>query len=548
MIRWFIVATSAVLLSACQLTQPHSAESESAHPEAKVVADLGNAENNDSLTGETDDTELTVTAPELVAALGAELQPELAALTPQQEADLWVRIQRQLTFDAPEQQRLISQRDWYLRNPAYMERVAKRAAPFMHLIVEEIERRNMPLELALLPIVESAFDPFAYSHGRAAGIWQFIPGTARHYGLDINWWYDGRRDVLASTHAALDYLDALQKRFDGDWLHALAAYNSGEGRVERAIRANARAGKPTDFWSLSLPRETRAYVPKLLALADILKHHEQYQYSWTAIDNKPYLAVIEVASQIDLATAAEHAGLTLKQLHHYNSGYNRWATDPEGPHRLLLPLANAEQLQQWLSTADQREFVQWTRHKVKSGESLLVIAKQYHTTVDAIRSANAISGNLIRAGDFLLIPVATRDLDDYSLSADQRLATTQATERGQFKIEHKVVSGDTLWDISRKYNVNLRSLASWNGMAPTDPLRPGKQLVVWLPQQRTEGAVMRSIQYQVRAGDSLARIASRYNVTITDIEKWNQISRNNYLQPGQRLKLYIDVTRINSQS
>ncbi len=545
MIRWFIVATSAVLLSACQLTQPTSAEHESAHPEAKVVADLDSQDSdNKAQAMVNDDAEQPVKTPEVTA----ELETELAQLTPQQEADIWVRIQRQLTFDAPEQQRLISQRDWYLRNPAYMERVAKRAAPFMHLIVEEIERRNMPLELALLPIVESAFDPFAYSHGRAAGIWQFIPGTARHYGLDINWWYDGRRDVLASTHAALDYLDALQKRFDGDWLHALAAYNSGEGRVERAIRANARAGKPTDFWSLSLPRETRAYVPKLLALADILKHHEQYQYSWTPIDNTPYLAVLEVSSQIDLATAAKHAGLTLKQLHHYNSGYNRWATDPDGPHRLLLPLANAEQLQQWLSTADQREFVQWTRHKVKSGESLLVIAKQYHTTVDAIRSANAISGNLIRAGDFLLIPVATRDLDEYSLSADQRLAATQATERGQFKIEHKVVSGDTLWDISRKYNVNLRSLASWNGMAPTDPLRPGKQLVVWLPQQRTEGAVMRSIQYQVRAGDSLARIANRYNVTITDIEKWNQISRNNYLQPGQRLKLYIDVTRINSQS
>lgn len=540
MIRWVIVIASAALLSACQLTSFSNAEDDrnGAYADAKVVDDV----SAEQLTTEAD-TLAVLEQPEVVTP-----EPEIVPLTPQQEADLWVRIQRQLTFVAPEQQRLIAQRNWYLRNPAYMERVANRAAPFMHLIVEEIERRDMPLELALLPIVESAFDPFAYSHGRAAGIWQFIPGTARHYGLDINWWYDGRRDVLASTHAALDYLQALHKRFDGDWLHALAAYNSGEGRVERAIRANARAGKATDFWSLNLPRETRAYVPKLLALADILKHHDRYQYSWTPIDNQPYLAVIEVASQIDLATAAEHAGLTLKQLHHYNSGYNRWATDPQGPHRLLLPLSNAEQLQQWLSTADHREFVQWTRHQVKSGESLLVIAKQYHTTVDAIRSANAIRGNLIRAGDFLLIPVATRDLDDYSLSADQRLAATQATERGQFKIEHKVVSGDTLWDISRKYNVNLRALASWNGMAPTDPLRPGKQLVVWLPQQQTEGAVMRSIHYQVRPGDSLARIANRYNVTITDIEKWNQISRSNYLQPGQRLKLYIDVTRINSQS
>jgi membrane-bound lytic murein transglycosylase D len=289
-------------------------------------------------------------------------------------------------------------------------------------------------------------------------------------------------------------------------------------------------------------------VPKLLALADILKHHERYQYSWTPIDNQAYLAVVAVASQIDLATAAEQAGLSLKQLHHYNSGYNRWATDPQGPHRLLLPIAHAHQLQQWLARADRSEFVQWTRHQVKSGESLLVIAKQYHTTVDAIRTANELRGNLIRAGDFLLIPVATRDLAEYSLSADQRLAATQATNRGNFKIEHRVVAGDTLWDISRKYDVNLRSLASWNGMAPTDPLRPGKNLVVWLPQQQAAGAVMRSIQYQVRSGDSLARIADRFNVTIADIEKWNQINRRKHLQPGQRLKLYVDVTRINSQS
>ena len=539
MIRWLIIIISVTLLTACQLVASNNPvpADDSAHADAKVV---------DDLTSE----QLPSIDAEILAADNLDTAPVITPVivTAQQEADLWVRIQRQLSFIAPEHQRVVAQRNWYLRNPAYMERVAKRAAPFMYMIVEEIERRQMPLELALLPIVESAFDPFAYSHGRAAGIWQFIPGTARNYGLEINWWYDGRRDVLASTHAALDYLEALHKRFDGDWLHALAAYNSGEGRVERAIRANARAGKATDFWALDLPRETRAYVPKLLALADILKHHERYQYSWTPIDNQAYLAVVEVASQIDLATAAEQAGLSLKQLHHYNSGYNRWATDPQGPHRLLLPIAHAHQLQQWLARADRSEFVQWTRHQVKSGESLLVIAKQYHTTVDAIRTANELRGNLIRAGDFLLIPVATRDLAEYSLSADQRLAATQATNRGNFKIEHRVVAGDTLWDISRKYDVNLRSLASWNGMAPTDPLRPGKNLVVWLPQQQAAGAVMRSIQYQVRSGDSLARIADRFNVTIADIEKWNQINRRKHLQPGQRLKLYVDVTRINSQS
>lgn len=475
------------------------------------------------------------------------ITPEIT-VSPQEEADVWVRIKRQLTLEAPEVPRLVSQRDWYLNNPNYLERVAKRAQPFMYMIVEEIERREMPLELALLPIVESAFDPFAYSHGRAAGIWQFIPGTARHYGLEINWWYDGRRDVYAATHAALDYLDALQKRFDGDWLHALAAYNSGEGRVANAIRANQRAGKPTDFWSLNLPLETRAYVPKLLALADILKNYDDYAQHWLPIPNQPYLAVVSVPAQIDLAKAAEMAELELDELHHFNSGYNRWATDPNGPHRLLLPIENATKLEQWLATTDQSELVQWTRHKVKPGESLLAIAKQYHTTAQAIQQANRISGHLIRAGDYLLVPVATRELGDYNLSAEQRLASKQSTARGEYKVEHTVVRGDTLWDISRKYNVNLRQLASWNGMAPTDPLRPGKTLVVWLPHSEQPSGIVRSVNYKVRSGDSLARIASRFNVTINDIEKWNQISRKNYLQPGQELKLFVDVTRLNSQS
>ncbi|SDB13182.1 membrane-bound lytic murein transglycosylase D [Pseudidiomarina indica] len=528
--KWLALAISTSLFTGCA-TLPWQSEQQ---PTDTTAAPLPVADEPPSID---------------VAEALVEPTPEtVTPISPQQEADVWVRIKRQLTLDAPEVPRLVSQREWYLNNPHYMERVAKRAQPFMYFIVEEIERRNMPLELALLPIVESAFDPFAYSHGRAAGIWQFIPGTARHYGLEINWWYDGRRDVYAATHAALDYLDALQKRFDGDWLHALAAYNSGEGRVANAIRANQRAGKPTDFWSLQLPLETRAYVPKLLALADILKNHDDYAQHWLPIDNAPYLAIVEAPAQIDLAKAAEMAELDLDELHHYNSAYNRWATDPSGPHRLLLPIENANKLQHWLANTDQSELVQWARHQVKPGESLLVIAKQYHTTAKAIQQANRISGHIIRAGDYLLVPVATRELDDYTLSAEQRLASKQSTARGEYKVEHTVVKGDTLWDISRKYKVNLRQLASWNGMAPTDPLRPGKTLVVWLPHSEQPAGVVRSVNYKVRSGDSLARIASRFNVRIQDIEKWNQISRNNYLQPGQELKLLVDVTRLNSQS
>lgn len=460
--------------------------------------------------------------------------------------NVWDRVSQQLAFDIPDNQRLNAQRNWYLKHPSYMARVSKRASPFLYYIVDEIEKRDMPLELALLPIVESAFDPFAYSHGRAAGMWQFVPGTAKRFGMKQNWWYDGRRDVIASTQGALDYLEYLLKYFDGDWLHALAAYNSGEGRVRKAIRKNAKAGKPTDFWSLSLPKETRAYVPKLLALADILKKHDEYDFSWPEVENAPVITVVDTESQIDLAYAATLADMTLRELHALNPGYNKWATDPDGPHRLVLPITKAELFSTELAKVDRKDRLNWTRHKIRSGDSLLKLAKQYHTTVDIIKRVNDQANNMIRVGDYLMIPVALKQLDEYTLSDDQRLASTQSKKRGAYKINHTVKRGDTFWDLSREYNVGMRELAKWNGMAPTDPLMPGKSLVVWQKQASTnqsQDAIMRSLTYTVRRGDSIARIASKFNVRSSDIAKWNNLNPKKYLQPGQKLKLYVDVTR-----
>lgn len=460
--------------------------------------------------------------------------------------DVWERVRQQLAFDIPQNKRIESQKNWYLKHPSYMQRVSKRAKPFLHLIVEQLEKDNMPLELALLPIVESAFDPFAYSHGRAAGMWQFIPGTGKRFGMKQTWWFDGRRDVVTSTEGAIAYLNYLVKMFDGDWLHALAAYNSGEGRVRKSIRKNKKARKPTDFWSLDLPRETRAYVPKLLALADILKNRDSNGFAWPAIDNVAVTQLVNTGSQIDLAVAADMAGLTLKELHALNPGFNRWATDPDGPHRLLLPIDKVAGFELALNDSSDRQRLNWVRHKIKSGDSLLKLAKQYHTTVDVIQQVNDMKGNMIRVGDYLLVPVALKSLEHYSLSQDQRLAKTQSKKRGGHKLTHKVKSGDTMWDLSREYKVNVRSLAKWNGMAPTDTLQLGKTLVVWVNQvseSQRQDAVMRSLTYTVRKGDSLARIASKFKVRVGDIERWNQINPKRYLQPGQKLKLYVDVTR-----
>jgi membrane-bound lytic murein transglycosylase D len=468
--------------------------------------------------------------------------------------DVWQRIREQLTFNVEQNRRVIVQRNWYAKNQAYLDRVAKRAKPYMHYIVEELEAANMPLEMALLPIVESAFDPFAYSHGRASGMWQFVPGTGTRFGMKQNWWYDGRRDVIASTKGAIKYLKYLHKFFDGDWLLALAAYNSGEGRVRRAVKNNARRKMPTDFWSLDLPKETRAYVPKLLALADLVKRPSDFDVELFEIKNQSVITVVDTGSQIDLAKAAELAELSLEELQHLNPGFNRWATDPKGPHYLVIPNHKVAKFKTSLSSLSKKDRLAWQRYQIRNGDSLGKLAKKFNTDMGVIKQVNNIRGNQIRAGKHLLIPVAAKSLDSYILSQDQRLAKKQNTPRGNEKLTHTVKSGDNFWDISRKYGVNYRQLAKWNGMAPRDTLKLGQKLVIWKKTKVTtktlsktvlspnEQAIMRNITYKVRRGDSFARIADKFNVSIKDIERWNRLNRKKYLQPGQMLKLSVDVT------
>ncbi len=469
--------------------------------------------------------------------------------------DVWQRIRGQLSFAVPENNRVVMQRNWYVRHPSYLERVAKRAEPFLFYIVEELEKNNVPIELALLPIVESAFDPFAYSHGRASGMWQFVPGTGKRFDMKQNWWYDGRRDVIASTQGAIKYMQYLHKFFDGDWLLALAAYNSGEGRVQRAVRKNKKKGKNTDFWSLDLPKETRAYVPKLLALADIIKRPEFFDLSLYEIVNEEVISQVDIESQLDLAKAASLADLSLTELQRLNPGFNRWSTDPDGPHRLVLPKHKVKKFEQALSKLKKTDRLAWQRYKINNGDNLGHIANKFHTSIELIRQVNDIEGNQIRAGKYLLIPVAAKSLDSYILSQDQRIAKKQARTQQGFKVTHTVVSGDNLWDLGQHYKVSSRNIAKWNGFAPRDTLKLGQKLVIWQKPSSSnniakisrvtvgvEQAIMRNITYKVRRGDSFARIADKFNVSIKDIERWNSLSRNKYLQPGQRLKLSVDVT------
>lgn len=472
--------------------------------------------------------------------------------------DIWKRIRAGFRLPVDVNHRVRQEATWYSTHPEYISRTVERAEPYLHYIVEALDRHHMPMEIALLPIVESAYQPFAFSHGRAAGLWQFIPGTAKRYGLTLNWWYDGRRDVIASTEAALTLLENLSNEFDGDWELALAAYNSGSGTVHKAVRQNKAKGKPTDFWSLRLPKETRAYVPKLLALKAIVAQPELYHIALMPIPDEPYLATVEVNSQLDLALAADLANIELDELYRLNPGYNRWATDPSGTQTLALPVDKVEGFRERLAQLDDKDRIRWVRHKVKDGETLGHIANHYHTTLKVIKQVNNIKGYLIRNGQSLMIPVATRDLTDYRLSTSQRLSQLKdhRPAPGRIKINHTVVKGDTFWELAKKYRVSSAQLARWNGMSPKDFLRPGQHLVIWQRTSHSAEAVIeppatalaaanstRKIRYVVRKGDSLARISNRFKVGISELRRWNDLPEGKYLQPGQHLTLYIDVTK-----
>ncbi|MDF2180845.1 LysM peptidoglycan-binding domain-containing protein [Neptuniibacter sp. CAU 1671] len=475
------------------------------------------------------------------------------ATLPQEEttSDLWQLTRARLNLDPSlEQSRVQQQLNWYRKHPQYMHRTLSRAAPYYHYILEQTAARGLPAELALLPIVESAYDPFAYSHGRAAGAWQFIPSTAEHFGLKKTWWYDGRRDILESTDAALNYLEQLNQRFEGDWLLALAAYNAGGGTVSRAIRKNSEKGLPTDFWSLKLPKETQKYVPKLLAVAELLRHHEQYDLTLPELPNQAYFEVVETESQIDLAWAAKLVDMELDDLYRLNPGFNRWATDPSGPHRLLIPVEKSALLKAGLAETPPEKRLKWQRYTIRSGDSLLSIAKRFNTTVDVLRTSNNLTGSRIRAGKTLLIPSASEQPEAYVLSQVQRQQSRQNSVKASAARTHyhTVQSGDNLWQLARTYNVDVKSLARWNSMAPGDTLKLGTKLIIVADNSSQSSASdlrakSRKIGYQVRSGDSLHKIAGRYNVAVNDILRWNKLSGSEYLQPGQQLTLYIDVRK-----
>lgn len=361
-------------------------------------------------------------APEEQAAVGAQGLPASDATRvpdAQVSRDLFDRMRS--GFGLPNVAHLSVGReiDWYRGHSSFLERTFGRGKRYLHHIVAELEARNMPCELALLPAVESAFDPFALSRRRASGLWQFMPRTGQSYGLDQDWWTDGRRDVLEATRAALDHLEDLHQEFEGDWLLALAAYNAGAPSVKRAIERNQRKGRPIDFFALELPRETRAYVPKLLAISRLVAEPQAFGVELPAIPDAPYFARIDVRDQIDLGRVADRAEIPREELRALNPAFNRFATAPGGPHSLLVPLPAKDRFEQVLANLTPRDRLRLLHHRVRRGDTLYGIARRHGVSLAALRAVNRVRGSRIHPGQDLLVPVP-HAADGPAAAADPR--------------------------------------------------------------------------------------------------------------------------------
>lgn len=424
---------------------------------------------------------------------------------------------------------------WYANNQRYLDRVTEQSKPYLHYVANELRENGLPLELALLPIVESAYDPFASSPSKALGIWQFVPQTGRNFGLKQNQWYDGRRDLVASTDAAVRYLKRLNTMFDGDWLLTIAAYNAGEGTVRRAIERNRKQGKGTDFWSLPLSQQTQSYVPQLLALSKVVADPEKYDLELGEIPNNPYFTTVNVSAPIDLAQAARMADIDPKELRNLNAGYNKWITDPTGPHQLLIPIADAAEFTLTLDKLPKVAPIKDSgNYTVKSGDTLGSIAKRFGTSVAALQSANNLKATQLRIGQSLSIPGQSPLSSPYAIQAEQEIA-----QRSQKNTYYTIQSGDSFWTIAKKHGTSVNNLLKWNDLASNAKLKPGQKLLVanQAPAQPQDS----KITYQIKSGDTLHKIANKFDVSKKDILSWNKVKDESYIHPGQELTIYLSA-------
>lgn len=582
-----LFALVSLFLSACTTTPQGSA---AVKKPAITASAFFSGKKNDALYPEDyyDTTGLVVNQDDIDELLGV-TEMDAAALSPEELAsfgDIWARTRAGFKLDVVDNERIAQQRAWFSKRQDYLDRMTARASHYLYHTVTEAEKMGVPTELALLPIIESSYDPFATSPAQAAGLWQFIPGTGKMFGLRQTWWYDGRRDILESTRAAYKFLTQLYNQF-GSWELALAAYNWGPGNVQKAINRNLAAGLATDYWSLSMPAETMAYVPRFLAVAQVVKDPTAFGVHLNPILNKAHFRETYAKNQVDLASVAKIAGLTTKQLYQLNPGYMRWATNPDGPHRVLVPAKTANIFEEQLATlpAPDRYITVSKRYVVKKGDSLYRIAAKFNTTPAALKRLNgkliskkgyvAVGKSLIVSHAKQLVSGESVDVEQVANPAAERVAQLEKTEKpsrqdtakndNQTKKFHKVRAGESLFAIAKKYDVSIKDLADWNNLKAKSSIQTGTKLVVLVEEadvvdsprsskksknksskvanqqsdspKKNKKERMKRISYEVKRGDTLYSISQRYNVSISQIKTWNKTSNN--LKPGQDLVIFL---------
>lgn len=499
---------------------------------------------------------------------------------------VWDRMLSLYAFPEVNNERVDAELSYYLSHPDYIARIQERAAPYMHLILDEIEAKNLPGELALLPVVESAFIPEAYSRSAASGLWQFIPSTGRLFGLEQNSWYDGRRDVYASTQAATTFLKDLSEEFNGDYFLALASYNWGKGNVSKAINRNLYQGLPADYWSLDLPKETDDYVPRLLAIAKLFANAEKYGVRLQNIPNKPYCEIVNVGSQLDIDKAAQLAQTPLSQFLKLNPCFKKGSTAPYGPHRLLIPSHRVQTFKQNLARlpyeerVDQRQRdeellaekirqnevvaqkmrdeeekfenrrkrevitpkryysgLPTQQYQVHRGETLSTIARNSGTTIENLKHINHLSKSTVNSGAYLKIPVSSRHA---SLAVETSRTGKAKSSGGQFYVVKK---GDTFFNVSKRFAVSRSNIAAWNNISPNSNLRLGQKLVIkgGSVQQLASASSSRLIRYTIKRGDSLMQLSRKFGVSLNELRKSNPQTAKG-LRPGQSIKILVDNT------
>ena len=440
--------------------------------------------------------------------------------------DLWAQLSSTFQLkDQSNQKEVKNQIKWLVSHPTYIDDFSKNSKPYIYYILEEIKKKGLPGELALLPMIESNYNPFAYSHAGAAGLWQLMPGTSSGLGLKQNWWIDGRRGIMSSTSGALRYMSYLGRFFKGNWIFAMAAYDAGEGTVQRAVRKNIRNNRSIDFWSLPLPKETKAYLPRILAMASVIKYPRYFGLKLPKQSYEPYFAKVVLDTQIN--------NIKYDELLKLNPSYNRWITLPRRKNAnkdfLLLPISKVEIFKKNLSKMSKDKLVGWTRHYVEYGDSLSMIAFKNNSKLSVIKKLNNLKSDFLKVGAELIIPHSKSNLIKSLSETKRELAINHSMQVGPYLTTHIIQKGDTLDSVSLRYKVKPSEIIYWNRLKK-QKLNPAEKLLIWKKKKSNKIKT-----YEVKYGDSLGKIAEKHHLSLKELKILNPQLSNFLIKPKQLL-------------